>query len=108
MTRQTFLPLDPADPVGCLTVQTSGAWLTAEMRRRRISNQELYRRLRAGGFIGTSANIVSMWRYDATPIAPETLPLLLDALGLPASECRLWGTHFLHALHPRLANLVLA
>lgn len=107
MTRATWLPLDPADPPGLHKAQTSGAWLTGEMERRGLSNRELYHRLQAAGFIGTSDNIISLWRTDRTAIAPETLPLLLEALDMPVSNRHLWAKHFFHALHPGLAELIL-
>ena len=106
MTRPTWLPLYPTDPPGLHKAQTSGAWLMHEMERRNISNLELYRRLRAAGFRGVSANIISLWRTDKTAIAPETLPLLLEALDIPSPDRQLWATLFFHALHPDLADLI--
>lgn len=106
MTRETWLPLDPSAPPGTSRAQTSGAWLSAEMARRGISNAELYRRLRTLGFRGGSANIIAMWRHDRTPIAPETLPLILEALGLPPAQRQHWAMHFLHALYPNFASLL--
>ena len=106
MTRPTWLPLHPTDPPGLHKAQTSGAWLTHEMERRNISNLELYGRLRAAGFRGVSTNIISLWRTDKTAIAPETLPLLLEALDMPFPNRQLWAKHFFHAQHPDLAGLI--
>ena len=108
MTRQTWLPMDPAVPPGTHHDQTSGAWLSAEMAYRGLSNADLFRRLVRLGFRAGSPNIIAMWRHDKSPVAPETLPLLLDALDLRPADQRLWAMHFLHGLHPKLASLLMA
>jgi hypothetical protein len=105
MTRQTWLPDDPTIAPGTRRDQTSGEWLSAEMKREGVSNKQLHGRLRLLGFDGGS-NVISMWRHDATPIALETLPLVLDALRLPFDQRPLWATHFLHAQYPSLAGLL--
>ncbi len=106
MMRETWLPHDPTITPGARPDQTSGEWICREMERGGITNQELYRRMRALGYSGYP-NIIPMWRHDSTPIALETLPLVLEALGLPTERRQLWATHFLHAQYPRLAGLLL-
>lgn len=84
-------------------VVTHGQWLCGEMQSRGITNIELFMRMSRLGFSGQSANIVSMWRADACRVALDTLPMLLEALGMGEEARHAWVVHYMVAKYPALA-----
>ncbi len=84
------------------TVVTQGQWLIGEMETRGIRGIDLFRRMSALGFDGTSSNIVTLWRKDESKIGLETLPILLEALGMDEEERRGWVMLFTGARYPAL------
>ncbi len=85
------------------TVVTQGQWLTGEMEARGLRGIDLFRQMTKLGFEGISPNIVTLWRKDESKIGLETLPTLLEALGMDEEERRCWVVLFTGARYPALA-----
>ena len=81
---------------------TQGQWLRAQMDRRRVACGELFERMVACGFEAQSPNIVSLWRADTCKVGLETLPKMLEGLGMDCEERRAWVIHFTGATYPAL------
>ena len=86
---------------------THGEWLCRQMAHRDISCIELFRRMSVLGFDGQSPNIVSLWRAGSCRVGLETLPKLLQALGMGEGECRAWVLHFTGGVYPALVPYLL-